>query len=380
MIVEKRTLSESTRILMTATSYPASSSDWQGRFIFDLAQGIAAYGAMTIRLWAPPGILPAGVEAATSAADQATLRAMAHAGGIAHLLRNRPVRGLWMASKLLWVMHRACEREHPDLYHINWLQNALALPDDGRPALVTVLGTDFRLLRLPGMVWMLRRVFRRRRVLLAPNAEWMVAELRRHFGDLCDVREIPFGVDAPWFQVERVGAGQRDWIAVIRLTRAKLGDLLTWGNGLFGPESGRRLHLFGPRQEKIDLPDWVEWHGPTHPQELREYWFPRAAGMLTLSRHAEGRPQVLLEAMAAGVPVLASAIPAHCNLITHRETGWLCDSPKEFAAGLAYLEHPEHALAIGQAGKRWVTNALGNWVACGKRYGTAYKTLLNEDA
>src|SRR3546814_4265729 len=72
---------------------------------------------------------------------------------------------------------------HPDvdLYHINWLQTALPLPDDGKPVLVTVLGNDLNLLRLPFVRTLLRHVFSRRRVAICPNAEWMEAPLRAAF-------------------------------------------------------------------------------------------------------------------------------------------------------------------------------------------------------
>src|SRR3546814_3694855 len=78
-----------------------------------------------------------------------------------------------MVAPITLLRHlRAGYRRHPDvdLYHINWLQTALPLPDDGKPVLVTVLGNDLNLLRLPFVRTLLRHVFSRRRVAICPNA------------------------------------------------------------------------------------------------------------------------------------------------------------------------------------------------------------------
>ena len=93
---------------------------------------------------------------------------------------------------------------------------------------------------------LLRAVLRQRRAILAPNAEWMRPALEQAFGDLAEIRPIAFGVDDPWFEVvRRPAAGSaRQWLAVTRLTRDKIGDLFAWGEGVFGNE--RQLHLFGP--------------------------------------------------------------------------------------------------------------------------------------
>jgi glycosyltransferase involved in cell wall biosynthesis len=71
------------------------------------------------------------------------------------------------------------------------------------------------------------------------------------------------------------------------------------------------------------------------PRALLEEWFPQAAGLITLSQHDEGRPQVLLEAMAARLPVIASNLPAHRDLIRSGETGMLVDSHSFVCSGFA---------------------------------------------
>ena len=361
---------------MCSTSYPETSQDWRGRFIANLAVALAQRDDLTLSLWAPPGDLPANVSSATTPADARWLQRLAHQGGIAHLLRSRRILAARAVLTLLARLRRAYRRQPFDVAHVNWLQNALPLWGTTTPALITVLGSDFGLLRLPGMKSLLRTVLRQRRAILAPNADWMQPALELAFGDLAEIRPIAFGVDDPWFDVVRIPPpdGKRHWLAITRLTKNKIGDLFNWGDGLFNEE--RQLHLFGPMQEQVEIPSWVQYHGPTHPADLLLRWFPLASGLITLSRHDEGRPQVMLEAMAAGLPVLASDLPAHRDFVQHRLTGWLAATRDEVAQGLDWLEVEERNRGIGQAARCWAKDTVGTWDDCAYRYATAYRQLL----
>ena len=260
--------------------------------------------------------------------------------------------------------------------HANWIQNALPLRGTNLPVLITVLGSDLALLRLPGMVAMVRAMLRGRAAILAPNADWMVPGLEKNFGDLAEIRTIPFGVHGRWFAVERqpeaIGSG--DWLMVSRVTRAKLGHLLDWGEGLFGEK--RKLHLLGPMQENIELPGWIEYHGPTNPEDLVSEWFPKVQGLLTLSTHDEGRPQVMIEAMAAGLPILATDLPAHRDLLVDGRTGCLVRTRDELVRMLDLLDDPQENLRIGNSAQSWVRETIGTWDDCAERFVAAYKDLL----
>jgi glycosyltransferase involved in cell wall biosynthesis len=49
-------------------------------------------------------------------------------------------------------------------------------------------------------------------------------------------------------------------------------------------------------------------------------------GLLVISSHAEGLPMAALEALAAGIPIAASAVGALPDLIQHGQNGWLFDA------------------------------------------------------
>jgi hypothetical protein len=364
------------RVLLVSTSYPRAADDWRGRFVADMVAGLAARSDLQLSCWMPPGDPIPGADDATTPSDRRWLDQLARQGGIAHALRTRPIGGLLKAAGLLRRLRAAYRREDWGIAHVNWLQNALPLPK-GKPTVITVLGSDFGLLRLPGMSALLRAALKDRSALLAPNADWMVPELRRLFGDLAMVKAIPFGVHERWFALEPAPTQEAaPWLVVSRVTQAKLGHLLTWGEGRFGAK--RPLVLFGPMQEQIALPSWVDYRGATHPEALSRDWFPKAAGLITLSTHDEGRPQIMLDAMAAALPIIASDIPAHRDLLLHRKTGWLADSPASLDEGLAFFGKASTRRRIGLAARAWVKSEIGDWSDCAERYVAAYRQVLRK--
>ena len=366
------------KVFLAATSYPADDADWKGLFIRRMLEGLDRRPELALQAWCPPGPLPAGIGSALQGDDGAWLAVLAERGGIAHLLRRQPLRGVLAGLSLVRRLRRALRASDAEVFHINWLQNALALPNDGRPALVTALGTDMQLLRVPGVVALLRRRFVHRPVVLCPNADWMVPVLESAFGDVARVHCIAFGIDRAWYVAVRTPSAPARWLCVSRLTAVKLGPLFEWAAPLF-TDGNRELHLIGPRQESgLVIPDWVHFHGPATPEQLCAQWFPQAAGLLSLSTHPEGRPQVMLEAMAAGLPILASRLPAHEDLIAHGGTGWICDDAAGLADGIRWIEDMQHNHDIGTHARQVARARFGDWDDCACRYAAQYARLLQE--
>ena len=75
----------------------------------------------------------------------------------------------------------------------------------------------------------------------------------------------------------------------------------------------------------------------------------------------EGMPNTVLEAMASGLPVVASNIPGNNSLIENGHSGYVFDLKKPdacFDALAKMVQDPGSALAMGDQG-RW--NAVHNY-------------------
>jgi glycosyltransferase involved in cell wall biosynthesis len=77
--------------------------------------------------------------------------------------------------------------------------------------------------------------------------------------------------------------------------------------------------------------------------------------VFVLPTRAEALPIVILEAMAAGVPVVASRVGGIPEMITSSDTGWLVDpiTPEAFATAIAeVLQLEDRGRSVGQRGSR----------------------------
>ena len=368
------------KALFVSTSYPADDNDWRGRFAANLIESLNNNHNIKLRAWVPPGKLPINVTNVSTGSETRWLKRMMLKGGIAHIIRDKGPLAAGTILRLLSNLRKMYKREiENDIVHVNWLQNAIPLWGSSMPAVISVLGSDFGLLKLPGMTSMLRIVINQRKCIIAPNADWMAPALIKSFGDIAEIRPVPYGVDNKWFNIKI--NQQKDkplkWIAVTRLTEKKLGPLFCWGKDIFSKNN--ELHLFGPMQETLSIPEWIVYHGPISPDELWDKWFPLCSGLITLSQHDEGRPQVMLEAMAAGLPIIASDIPAHLDIIEHRVNGWIVSDPQDLKDAISFFSDRKAICRAGEFARSWVLENIGTWDDCAGRYIKAYHDLLGRD-
>lgn len=83
----------------------------------------------------------------------------------------------------------------------------------------------------------------------------------------------------------------------------------------------------------------------------------KAADLFMLTSRTEGSPNVVLEAMAAGCPVIASAVGGCTDVIKPGVTGWLCNpnDPLELErAALAALSNQPLCAKVAAAARIWV--------------------------
>ncbi len=191
----------------------------------DMIHSLADRKELRLSAWGPPGPLPANLDYTVAPQQQQWLADMLDRGGVAHLLRSKTPQGLAATAKLALLLRQAYRNNSDvDLYHINWLQGAILLPANSKPCLITVLGTDLKLLNLPGMKTRIRQILKKHKCILAPNAAWMEPILNESFRDhVHRIQTVAFGIDNRWYSLRRRVdyTKPRRWVSVIRVTRKK---------------------------------------------------------------------------------------------------------------------------------------------------------------
>ena len=129
-----------------------------------------------------------------------------------------------------------------------------------------------------------------------------------------------------------------------------------------GPGTEARLAIAGDgehraaleeRVRELGLGEQVEFLGRRSAAEVRSLL--AAARALVVPSIYEGMPLVVLEAMEAGAPVVASRVSGIPEVVADGETGWLVppEDPEALAAALReVLADPAEAARRGRAGRR----------------------------
>jgi glycosyltransferase involved in cell wall biosynthesis len=129
-------------------------------------------------------------------------------------------------------------------------------------------------------------------------------------------------------------------------TRADLPRLLVAGDGEHRAALARRARDLGLGTDR------VLFLGRASAAQVRDL-LSRALALVVPSTY-EGMPLVILEAMASGVPVVASRVSGIPEVVLDGETGWLvpCEDPPALGAALGELAHdPDEGVRRGARGR-----------------------------
>ena len=184
------------------------------------------------------------------------------------------------------------------------------------------------------------------------------------------IRVIHCGVDPDRFDLSREprsGAALRV-LTVARLERRKGVDQLLEALAAVRRDGlDARLSVVGdgPERERLErlsatlgLTPAVEFAGAVAGEQVAGHY--RDADVFCLPSHAEGVPIVLMEAMAARLPVIATRIAGIPELISDGESGLLVPpgDPGALATALARVSDRDLADRLGESGRRAVLDGF----------------------
>lgn len=302
-------------------------------------------------------------------------------------------------------LHRATRRQlrarRFDLVHAHWIvpNGVIAAWSVDIPLAIGLHGSDVFLAEKvrPAAAWALRRS----RLLTGCSPE-LVDRVRALGFPEERSRVIPYGVDVTAFTPD---PGRR------RIWREKLGipetAPLVLSVGRMATKKGFHILMEAlpellaanpeahvvlagggdllPRfqEEALRFPGRLHLPGPVLRDTLPDLY--RAADVFVLPAvhdskgNVDGLPNVILEAMASGLPVVASGISGVPLAVVDGETGLLVPEkdPKALTAALRrLLSAPDLAREMGERGRRRAEAAL-TWDAVAARYREGYGTMVD---
>lgn len=278
------------KVVVLTTSYPRYEGDPAGNFVADAVEQLRARG-IEVDVVSPASFRHFGI---------------AYGSGVMGNLKRSP----WKAALVPAMLGSFAQAAHrasrdADLVHAHWLPSGAVALATGKPFVVQLWGTDVELARR--MRGLARRVLARARLTIcASNA---LAEAARELGAR-EVRVIPSAVELP----EQVGepAEPPEVLYVGRLSPEK--GILE----LVQAAEGMKLTVAGDGPLRAQVPGALGFV-PHH--ELPPLY--ERAAVVAVPSHREGFGVACAEAMAAGRPVVASAVGGLLDLVVDDETGLL---------------------------------------------------------
>ncbi|MFG1851545.1 glycosyltransferase family 4 protein [Actinomadura geliboluensis] len=189
--------------------------------------------------------------------------------------------------------------------------------------------------------------------------------------------------DAPERYVIYVGAMQ-PWQGLDVLMRAfaRLADLDGLRLVVCASVPERRAKPVRRLAERLGVADRIDWRFTLPHHEVAAWLAHAEASLAPLTGCARNldqgcAPLKVIESMAAGVPVVASDLPAVRELMADGEHGRLvpADRPAELARAVrVLLEYPHEAAAMGRRGREHIEESL-TWARSRARLAEVYRTL-----
>jgi glycosyltransferase involved in cell wall biosynthesis len=362
------------RVLITTSTFPRFHGDRVTPFMADLVRALAAIG-VEVDVLAPHSPGSEKVEALGDGirvyrfryAWPESAEDIFYGAGALENLRLRPAKACKLpsvvATQALATWRLARSRGY-DVIHAHWLlpQGLTAIPGAfgrGIPLVATAHGSDVFALKGP-FALRAKRVVTRSASVLTANSQATADALLSLGADAARIRIVPIGAGAREGSVAEVATSQSFageagplLLFVGRLVESKGADDAIAALALLRDRlPGARLVVVGDGPEKealaahaasLGIPDRVSFRGWLEPAQVSAL-MRMATVLLAPSRRmpdgtTEGQGVVPLEAMLAGLPVVASRVGGLTDIVRHETTGLLVSerSPQEVAEAVVRL-------------------------------------------
>lgn len=388
-------------VAVITTSFPVEPGLISGIFIEKLVRYLGKWAAVTVV--APACVNPERLSPTEPAyrlrcfryAPKALQRIAHSPGGIPVALKRQPL-FYWLLPLFLGSMLIACFRVSGkvSLFHANWSMSGLIAGFAGWiagvPVVTTLRGSDVSTLKTTKIDRLILKtclVFSRKIVTVSDAIR---IRLVREFPQFSDkLITIPNGVDEALLQfpIKRKSTSVCRLVSVGNLVSNKGFATILEALNLHRDNS-LHLGIVGDGAEKNHLEEItsayglsknVRFLGSLAPDAVAEEL--RNSDIFVLASFSEGRPNVVLEAMAAGVPVIASDLEGIRELIEDAKTGLLFEpgNSRQLAACIGRLASDSALrLEIAEAARDFIVRNDLLWSATARRYAALYREIVDD--
>jgi len=391
------------RILHLTTSFPQSPRDFFGLFIWQLAQSLENEGVFS-RILTPSSIQ------SSSWPEKSTVRRFKYAppswqklanqqGGIPQSLNTNPFLYALVPNFLIsMAIHLVLTARSCDLIHAHWsVCGAVAVFTKlfhRKPIVTTLRGTDIKWAKMRRHYAWLHKKSITGSNFTAGVSNKIADKIKEEHPELSSrISFIPNGVNDSFYTIPPISrpsppplkflfAGSLIPVKGVDILVKALGELDSsnkWQLTIAGdgPESKRLVNL----SEKFSLSNKITFLGVVPPDKMPSLM----AGhhVLVHTSYSEGRPNVVLEAMAAGLAVVGTDINGMRELVQNGRTGWIVPpgNPHILAEVIMSLIHgKKNYIAAGNTGRRWMIEQRLTWRETARRYRELYgKAVMDKN-
>jgi glycosyltransferase involved in cell wall biosynthesis len=373
------------RVLVLSTSYPLRPESSSGVFVGRLVRALTKHCDVAVLCPADDNSSPVFADGAERVvAFRYALRrwqGLAQSpGGVLPALRTRP--GLFLMLPCFLVSFAASVlrlARKSDVIHANWaFCGALAAvlgPLHRTPIVVTLRGDDVTVAARSRLHDRLLRLAVARAAYVVCVAESMAQHLIEKMPDSAGkVRVVLNGVGAE-FRPSDDSTSRIVFVGSL-IPRKGVSDLIRAFARLRDPDATLSIIGDGPERDRLvalakslDVGGRVEFVGQVAPDRVSAHL--ASSSIFVLPSYSEGRPNVLLEAMACGTAVIATRIDGVTDTVSEGEHAWLFEPGDVERLELAMrdaLNRPGERARRAAAARRHVEAIGWTWDAAATGY------------
>lgn len=380
--MEKRQLT----VLHLTTSFPTRESDASGVFISNLLRALEKQRISNYVLTPASGVTISSTKVCRFRYAHRGLEKIANLpGGIPAALRKTPLLIFLLPSFLgAMAFHLIALAKYVDIIHAHWsicgFIATLTKPIHRRPVLTTVRGSDIKWAEAFFPYKLLHEISIKGSSFTVGVSRKIVDNLRvNHPAMSHRFVFVPNGVAETFFKVKqsrRLHAPAFRLLFLGNLIKGKGVDVLIQALSLVG--NGWRLTIAGGGPEmgnlkrlcrNLGIDRNVSFLGTVPPAQVPSLMTDHH--VLVLPSYSEGRPNVVLEAMASGLPVVGSDINGMRELILDGETGYLVPpgNPKALAQKIELLaDQHSGCIEMGERARAWIRKQKLIWDETARKY------------